>query len=242
MNLNLHFLTAASLSLASAEAITLSLNTAVGTNNGTTTSNSNPSTQVVSNGTVTASASALVQSNPGGLGNIQLADAASPAVFASAAINRPNGGGGPVSGVAAQITYQIAFTLEPSEVADVIFDFNYDLIENKSLNGIITWSLSGPGATDVFAGSIGTAGTTDNLVAQSITQQTARVGAGTYTFTLQGIANQGGATTVGPNSGVTVNFNSINFQILSAAPVPEPGTTLLGLAGLGLVLGRRRRH
>ncbi|OYV06706.1 MAG: hypothetical protein CFE26_04815 [Verrucomicrobiales bacterium VVV1] len=245
MKNKLRFLTAALLCFGSAEAVTLSLNTATDiTRVGASTNTSNPSSQVVANGTVTASASALVLSNPGGLGNFQLVDAASPAVFGSAVINRPNGGGGPVSGVSAETTYQVAFVLGLSEQADVSFDLNYDLIENKSLNGLITWSLVGPGSTNIFTpGTIGVAGTTDNLVAQSITQQTARItAAGTYTFTLKGIANQGGTTTVGPNSGVTVNFNSINFTVTSVAPVPEPSTTLLGLAGLGLVLGRRRRH
>ncbi len=245
MKNKLRILTTALLCFGSAEAVTLSLNTATDlANNGTTTSTANPASLAVANGTVTASASALVLSNPGGLGNFRLVDSASPAVFGSAVINRPNGGGGPIAGVTAETTYQVAFVLGLSEEADISFDLNYDLIENKQLNGLITWSLVGPGSTNIFTpGTIGTAGTTDNLVAQSITQQTARItAAGTYTFTLKGIANQGGTTTVSANAGVTVNFNSINFAVTSVAPVPEPSTTLLGLAGLGFALGRRRRH
>lgn len=193
-----------------------------------------------SGGIVTATTSSLVLTNPGGAANFELTDPTTPSVFASTSVSRNNTGNG-TNNVSSQIVYQIAFTLGISETADVSFDFNYDLTDLANVNGLITWSLVGPGATNVFTpGSVGTTGTAQNLVGVSIAQQTATIStAGTYTLTLSGALT---ATNFAKNTAAsTVNFNTIDFKVTSLTPVPEPSGALLGLLGAGLLIGRRRR-
>ena len=240
------------LALPAAHAVTVSpvVITATSTLDGNTITSSTPgtsapvSTQTFANGgatgTLTATTNPLVVTNPVGPSNVEFKDPVSPAVFASTSVNRGNTGNG-TNTISSQIVYQIAFELGVSETADVTFDFNYDLTDLANVNGLITWSLVGPGATNVFApGSIGTAGTAQNLVGQSITQQTATITtAGTYTLMLTGSVN---SSSFVKNQSSVVNFNSIDLKVVSSNPVPEPGSALLGLLGTGLLIGRRRRN
>lgn len=193
-------------------------------------------------GTLTATTSPLVLTNPGGASNFELTDPTTPGVFGTANVAR-NATGNGTNSVAAQIVYQIAFTLGVSETADVSFDLNYDLTDLANVNGVITWSLVGPGSVNVFTpGSIGTAATAQNLVGVSIAQQTATIStAGTYTLTLTGGVASIGSTFAKGNT-AAVNFNTIDFKVTSLTPVPEPSGALLGLLGAGLLIGRRRRN
>ncbi len=194
-----------------------------------------PTTQALpNNGSISAIAGALGQTDLGG-GSWQFNGTTLGNLSAS------RGGTGANTDVvaSAQILYQIVFTLGVGESADVILDLGYSLSE-VGINGTLNWNLNGPGgAVTAISGNVGSSATNESLLNQTISQQQASLtSAGTYTFSLTGAMP---SQTTNKSQSVSLAINSVDFRI-NATAVPEPASAVFGALGAGALLLRRRRR
>lgn len=131
------------------------------------------------------------------------------------------------------ITHTVGFSLAANEVVDISFTGNY-AVGSPVITGQVSWTLTGPGATNVWTPQSFT-GTTSGSINESVLGLTSVAG-GNYTLTLT--TRTSGDTTSKVADLASSSFSNLNFAV---TPVPEPGS--LGLimgAAAGLMLVRRR--
>ena len=144
---------------------------------------------------------------------------------------RASSSGSPVQSTFATSVLTLTLTVLPSETATADFSFNYSIL--GTLASSLSYSLVGPGATNLYSGSFSTG--------SGAVSESAMLSSGTYTLTVTSRVNTtNGASAIAsiPSSANgTVGITGLSFTVNA---VPEPGGALLG--GLGvLVLLRRCR-